>query len=249
MRLDGKVAVVTGGSRGIGRAIALSFGREGACVAISYLRSQEAAFDVVSALGADRALAMRADAAVPDQVRQFADGVVARFGHIDIWVNNAGADILTGAGQARSASDQLDLLLQVDVKGTVYGCQAAAAVMRRQGAGKIINMAWDHIFAGLGTHQGELYALTKGAVWAYSKSLARTLSPAIQVNVIAPGWIETAWGEGLDAVHRSRVANTTPLQRWGKPDDVAAAAVFLASSQADFITGQTLVVNGGVIMW
>lgn len=249
MRLAGKVAVVTGGSRGIGRAIALAFGGEGARVAISYLRDEGAALGVVAALGVDHALAVQADAAAPDRVRAFANRVVTRFGRIDVWVNNAGADILTGAGGARALHDQLELLLNVDVKGTVYGCEVAAEVMRQQGAGKIINIAWDHIFAGLGTRHGELYALAKGAVWAYSKSLACSLSPTVQVNVIAPGWIETAWGKELDLASYSRIASTTPLRRWGRPDDVAGAAVFLASADADFITGQTLVVNGGVIMW
>jgi len=101
----------------------------------------------------------------------------------------------------------------------------------------------------MGTHHGTLYSLAKGAVWAYSKSLARSLSPAIRVNVIAPGWIETEWGQTLAPDLRERVVKTTPLGRWGRPEDVAAAAVFLASPDADFITGQTIVVNGGAVMW
>jgi 3-oxoacyl-[acyl-carrier protein] reductase len=249
VRLADRVAVVTGGSRGIGRAVALAFGREGARVVLSYLRNQQAARAVVAAIGEDRALAVQANVARPEDVQRLGEAAVQRFGRIDIWVNNAGADVLTGAGRALSAAEQIDLLLQVDVKGTVHGCQVAAAVMQRQSAGKIINVAWDHIFAGLGTHHGALYALAKGAVWAYSKSLARSLSPAVRVNVIAPGWIETEWGQTLEPQQRRRIASATPLQRWGRPEDVAAAAVFLASADADFITGQTLVVNGGVVMW
>lgn len=249
MRLRDRVAVVTGGSRGIGRAVALALGREGARVALSYLKDEQAARQVADAIGADCALTVQADVAVLDDVRRLGDAAVARFSRIDVWVNNAGADVLTGAGGMMSFSEQVDLLMRVDVKGTVHGCQVAAAVMRRQRAGSIVNIAWDHIFAGLGTRHGELYALAKGAVWAYSKSLARSLSPTVRVNVIAPGWIQTAWGEGLEPHDRERIASATPLQRWGRPEDVATAAVFLASPDADFITGQTLVINGGVVMW
>ncbi|MDR7420573.1 MAG: SDR family oxidoreductase [Armatimonadota bacterium] len=250
MRLRERVAVITGGSRGIGREIVSAFAREGARVAFSYLRSDDAARHLVSslqALGAD-AFAVRADAASPDETRALAEEARTRFGRIDIWINNAGADILTAPNCNLPTLDQLDLLLRVDVRGTVSGCAIAAEVMDRQGRGKIINIAWDHIYHGLGTPQGELYALAKAAVWAYSRSLARRLAPAITVNVIAPGWIETTWGRGLDADTHERIARETPLGRWGQPADVAAAAVFLASPDADFITGQTLVVNGGTVM-
>jgi 3-oxoacyl-[acyl-carrier protein] reductase len=214
------------------------------------LRSDDDAAQIASSLEASGtdALALRADAAVPVEMRALAGAARDRFGRIDIWVNNAGADILTPPHRDLHPHEQLDLLLRVDVRGTVYGCEAAAEVMGQQGSGKIINIAWDHIYEGMGIPQGELYALAKAAVWAYSRSLARRLAPAIHVNVIAPGWIETAWGHGLDAQSRERVARQTPLGRWGRPEDVAAAAVFLSSSDADFITGQTLVVNGGVLM-
>lgn len=251
MKLLDRSAVVTGASKGIGREIALAFAREGARVVISYLHSTDAARSVVASIEAlgGKALAVLADASVPGQVDRLVDTALSRFGKIDIWVNNAGADILTGPAPRLSLQERLERLLNIDVKGTVFACRAAAEVMRRQGSGKIINIAWDHIFTGMGTPEGELYALAKGAVWAYSKSLARSLAPSVQVNIIAPGWIETAWGKSLDPEIHARIAAGTPLKRWGQPADVAAAAVFLASTDADFITGHTLVVNGGVVMY
>jgi 3-oxoacyl-[acyl-carrier protein] reductase len=114
--------------------------------------------------------------------------------------------------------------------------------------GVLINMSWDHVLAGMAGENPQVFAAIKGGVLAFSKSLARALAPAVRVNVLAPGWIETAFGASADAGFRDKVAQVTPLGRWGRPEDAAAAAVYLASPEAAFVTGQTLLVNGGVVM-
>jgi 3-oxoacyl-[acyl-carrier protein] reductase len=126
--------------------------------------------------------------------------------------------------------------------------QAAEILGGQEEGGVIINMSWDHVLTGMPGLNPQLFAAVKGAVLAFSKSLARSVAPRVRVNVIAPGWIETAFGAGLTEGVRSAIAESTPLKRWGTPDEVAGAAVFLASPAAAFLTGQTILVNGGVVM-
>jgi 3-oxoacyl-[acyl-carrier protein] reductase len=166
-----------------------------------------------------------------------------------VWVNNAGADVLTGEAAQWDWERKLDLLLAVDLKGTIACSYAVAAVMRGQpDGGVILNMSWDHVTAGMKGANPELFSAVKGGVLSYSKSLARALAPTVRVNVLAPGWIETAFGEGADEAFKREVAESTPMKRWGTPADVAAAAVWLASPAAAFITGQAINVNGGTVM-
>jgi 3-oxoacyl-[acyl-carrier protein] reductase len=121
--------------------------------------------------------------------------------------------------------------------------------MREQaGGGTILNMSWDHVASGMAGDNPEIFSAVKGGVLSYSKSLARALAPTVRVNVLSPGWIETAFGEHADEGFRREVAESTPMKRWGTPADVAAAAVYLASPAAAFITGQAVNVNGGTVM-
>ena len=167
---------------------------------------------------------------------------------MDVWINNAGADILTGEGGRLSRTQKLDLVLAVDVRGTVLASWAAANLLREQGrGGVIINMSWDHVILGMAGENPVLYSAAKGAVMSFSKSLARELAPEIRVNILAPGFIETAFGQDADSRFRGEVVELTPLRRWGTPDDVAGAALFLASDDAKFMTGQMIMVNGGVV--
>jgi 3-oxoacyl-[acyl-carrier protein] reductase len=249
-RLTGRVAVVTGASSGIGRAIALALAREGADVVVNYARSAEHAAAVVREIegGGRRALAVGADVSQRRDVEHLVAEALGAFGAIHIWVNNAGADILTGDAAGRSEDDKWDHVMAVDLKGTWICSRSAAAAMSAHGDGAIVNMSWDHVLTGMGNPTAAIYAAAKGGILAMSRSLAREFAPRVRVNVIAPGWIKTAWGATADeATHRS-VVQTTPLGRWGAPDDVAAAAVFLASTEASFITGETIVVGGGVVM-
>jgi 3-oxoacyl-[acyl-carrier protein] reductase len=178
-------------------------------------------------------------------------GIDARsaLGRLDAWINNAGADILTGPGARLSDVEKLDRLLAVDLRGTVLASWAAAALFGEQAhGGVIINMSWDHVLSGMAGRNPEMFSAVKGGVLAFSKSLARSVAPRVRVNVLAPGWIETEFAASLDDRTRRTIAETTPLARWGTPDDVARAAVFLASADAAFLTGQTMLVGGGVVM-
>ncbi|HMI69393.1 MAG TPA: SDR family oxidoreductase, partial [Solirubrobacteraceae bacterium] len=144
---------------------------------------------------------------------------------------------------------KLDLLLAVDLKGTIACCYAVGEVMRRQeGGGTIVNMSWDHVTTGMAGDDPQLFAAVKGGVLAFSKSLARRLAPEVRVNVLCPGWIETRFAEEADRDFHRSVAQDTPLGRWGSPQDVANAALYLASPEAAFLTGQAINVNGGVVM-
>jgi len=248
--LDGKVIVVTGGSSGIGRAIARRCAGAGADVLISYRRNRQGADETAGELAATgrRVEVLQADIAREEGIATLAREARARFGRVDAWINNAGADILTGEGGRLTPLEKLDLLLAVDVRGTVMASWAAAKLMREQGRdGVIINMSWDHANLGMAGENPVLYSVAKGAVMSFSKSFAREVAPDIRVNILAPGFIETAFGQDVSPRFRNEVVERTPLKRWGTPDDVAAAALFLASDEAKFMTGQTIMVNGGVV--
>jgi 3-oxoacyl-[acyl-carrier protein] reductase len=251
MSLAGRTMLVTGASSGIGRAIALRAADAGADLVITYRTNEDGAREVeqaITALGR-RVAVIRLDVSNDASLRSLGPAARNALGRIDAWVNNAGADILTGAAAALSDSQRLDLLLAVDLRGTIHASWRAAEVLGAQAeGGVIINMSWDHALAGMAGTNPQIFAAVKGGVLAFSKSLARSLAPRVRVNVIAPGWIETAFGEGLDDARHRAIAAATPLERWGTPDDVAGAAMFLASPAAAFITGQAILVGGGVVM-
>jgi 3-oxoacyl-[acyl-carrier protein] reductase len=246
-RLAGLHAVVTGASSGIGRAIAEAYAAEGAAVLLTHRASPERAREVADAIG-ERALVVQADLGTRAACERLVGEARERLGRIDVWVNNAGADVLTGEAAAWEWERKLDILLAVDLKGTIACSYAAGEVMRAQdGGGAIINMSWDHVTTGMAGDDPQLFSAVKGGVLAFSKSLARRLAPEVRVNVLCPGWIETAFAEQADRELRRSVAESTPLKRWGRPQDVANAALYLASPDASFITGQAINVNGGVL--
>jgi 3-oxoacyl-[acyl-carrier protein] reductase len=249
--LSGRGVLVTGASSGIGRGIALAMARAGADVAVTYRSNRDGADAVareIEALGR-KACVQPLDLADEPGIERIGPTVRAALGRLDIWINNAGADILTGAGGALSTVQKLDLLLAVDLRGTILASWAAARFFAGQdGGGVIINMSWDHVACGMAGTNPQMYAAVKGGIASFSRGLARSVAPQVRVNVLAPGWIETAFGEELDTERYNSVADSTPLRRWGTPDDVAGAAVFLASPAAAFITGQTIMVGGGVVM-
>jgi 3-oxoacyl-[acyl-carrier protein] reductase len=242
---------VTGASSGIGAAIAEAFAAAGATVLLTYRRSEAAAGAVAGRItaGGGRALVARADLGTRAGCEALVAEAREQLGGLDVWVNNAGADVLTGEEADWDWERKLDLLLAVDLKGTIACSYAAGAVMREQaGGGAIVNMSWDHVTSGMAGANPEIFSAVKGGVLAYSKSLARALAPAVRVNVVSPGWIETAFAEDADAGFRRTVAESTPMGRWGTPADVAAAALYLASPGAAFITGQAININGGLVM-
>jgi 3-oxoacyl-[acyl-carrier protein] reductase len=220
-------------------------------VLITYRRSEAAAQAVADGIAerGGRAPVARADLGTRAGCEALVAEARERLGGLDVWVNNAGADVLTGEEAEWDWERKLDLLLAVDLKGTIACSYAVADLMRGQpGGGTILNMSWDHVTTGMAGNNPELFSAVKGGVLSYSKSLARAVAPGVRVNVLCPGWIETAFGEGADAEFRRSVAGSTPLRRWGTPADVAAAAVWLASPAAAFVTGQAVNVNGGVVM-
>lgn len=250
MTLEGRNVVVTGGSSGIGRAIAGRCAGAGADVLITYRRNRRGAEETAADLSRTgrRVVVQQADITREQDITDLARRAREALGRVDVWINNAGADILTGAAGELPPREKLDLVLAVDVRGTVLASWEAAKLMREQGdGGVIINISWDHVTLGMAGENPVLYSVAKGAVMSFSKSFAREVAPDIRVNILAPGFIETAFGKDANPDFRDEVVAMTPLGRWGTPDDVAAAALFLASDDARFMTGQTITVNGGVV--
>ena len=243
--------LVTGASSGIGRAIAIAGARAGADVAITYRANDAGARDVereIVSLGR-RAAVFKLDLTNEDDIARLGPSVRDALGKIDAWVNNAGADIVTGAAASLSKLERLDIVMTVDLRGTVLASWHAAELMREQPeGGVIINMSWDHVLVGMAGTTQQIFSAVKGGVLSFSKSLARSVAPKVRVNILAPGWIETSFGASAEHAWYQQIAESTPLQRWGTPDDVAGAAVFLASPAASFLTGQTLLVGGGLVM-
>jgi len=249
--LAGKRLLVTGGSSGIGRAIAETAAAAGADVALTYRANEAGANEAAAAIRAAgrRAVVVRADLSSESDLDRVAEAAGAGLGGVDAWINNAGADILTGEGARLSRQAKLDRLIAVDLRGTMLASWRAAEIMAAQpDGGTIINMAWDGASNGLAGLNPQLFAAVKGGVESFSRALARSVGPKVRVNTLAPGWIETAYGREAPAAFRDKVTARIPLQRWGRPEDVAGAAIYLASDAARYITGQTLRINGGDVM-
>ena len=243
--------LVTGASSGIGRAIALAAARSGADVAITYRVNEKGAREVEAAIQSlgRRSASLRFDLGDAESLRALGPAARDALGRLDVWINNAGADILTGAGARLSPIEKIDTVLRVDLRGTMLASWQAAEMFGAQDeGGVIINMSWDHVTEGMPGLNPQIYGAAKGGVSAFSKCLARSVAPRVRVNILAPGWIETSFGAGANEGLRRAVADSTPLKRWGTPEDVAGAAVFLASPAAAFLTGQTIMVGGGVVM-
>lgn len=166
---------------------------------------------------------------------------------IDIWINNAGVDLLTGSAKEWSYSQKLESLFAVDLRACMLLSRTIGALMRTRGRGVILNIGWDQADRGMEGDSGELFAAIKGAIMCFTRSLACSLAPEVRVNCIAPGWIRTAWGEAASDVWQQRVLRETPLARWGEPEDIARLARFLVSEEASYLTGQVFCANGGAI--
>ncbi|MCX7843774.1 MAG: 3-oxoacyl-ACP reductase FabG [Candidatus Bipolaricaulota bacterium] len=247
MRLEGKVALVTGAGRGIGRAIALALAKEGCDVVLVDLdepAAQRVAREVET-LGR-RALPVKANVASLADVQRAVALTVEKFGRLDILVNNAGI-IKRGTLEDHSDADW-ELVISVNLRGTYYFSREAAKIMKRQGWGRIINIS--SVAGKIGDiTSAPSYGPSKAAVNALTKSLARELAPfGITVNAVAPHAIETEMTAEWSEERRRALIAQIPLGRMGKPEEVAAAVVFLASPEASFITGEILDVNGGYLM-
>ncbi|HYU16726.1 MAG TPA: SDR family NAD(P)-dependent oxidoreductase [Candidatus Acidoferrum sp.] len=252
MKLRGKTALVTGGGRGIGRAIALGLAEEGAEVAVVDILGDnaESVRREIEAFGA-KGLALEADLTRRAEVTRAVEDTVAQWGQIDVLVNNAGWDRLEPF--LESEEETWDRIIAINFKAVLYVCKAVLPRMVERGGGKVVNIASD---AGRVGSMGEaVYAGTKGAIIAFSKTLAREMARhRITVNVVCPGLTETPLLQGIrqQSPKTERVIEAVtraiPLGRVGQPEDVAGAVVYLASPAADYVTGQTLSVSGGLTM-
>lgn len=247
--LAGLRALVTGSTSGIGRAIALELARSGADVIVHGRRSKRAGEQVaehVRGLGRKSGLLL-ADLADPTAGAKLIDDAWALWGGLDIFIQNAGADVVTGEAADWSFEQKWEALVAVDVTATIRLCRAVGERMKAGRGGVIVTMGWDQAETGFSAESGLLFGPAKGAVMAFTRSLARWLAPSVRVNCLAPGWIKTAWGETASDRWQQRVTAETPLKRWGLPEDIAAAARWLASPAAAFVTGQIVRINGGTV--
>ncbi|HEX8473690.1 MAG TPA: 3-oxoacyl-ACP reductase family protein [Pyrinomonadaceae bacterium] len=247
--LRGRVAVVTGGSRGIGRAVVERLADAGVHVSVNYLRDEAAADETLRAARGrgGEALAVRADVRSVDEAERLMRETLERFGRIDILVCNAG--IWEGAPVDELSEEQWERVIDINLKGTWTVCRAAVPQMKRQGFGRIV------IVSSTAGQRGEAnvsnYAASKGGQIALTKSLAVELAAyGITVNAVAPGWVATEMTEDVmsDDVYRRKIEETIPLGRVAEADDIARPVVFLCSSWARHITGEILNVNGGSVL-
>ena len=249
-RLKDKTALITGASSGIGSAIALAYAEQGARVLIHYNSNESGAsqvYEQIMAAGGKAAL-IQADLSSDAGISTLMQHQLLDKYAVDVWVNNAGADILTGANAKSSDDQKLAQLIKVDLLGTIRCCWAIAPVMQERGSGVIINMSWDLAIIGFGGRNPEMFAAVKAGVLGFSKSLALGVAPQVRVNVLAPGWIKTSFADDeMDQEYYQARISEIPLGRFGMADDVARAAVYLASDEAAYITGQVLNINGGLI--
>ncbi|HWR07060.1 3-oxoacyl-[acyl-carrier-protein] reductase [Sporomusa sp.] len=247
MHLDGHVAIVTGASRGIGRAIAIALANVGAKVVINYAGNAEAAEEVRKAItdkGGD-AITIQADVANAEAVETLVKKTIEAYGKIDVLVNNAG--ITRDGLLMRMKDEDWDAVMNTNLKGVFYCTKAVSKFMMKQRSGKIINMT--SVVGVMGNAGQANYAAAKAGVIGFTKSMAKELaSRGITVNAIAPGFIATDMTHGLSEQVKVDLATKIPLNRLGTAEDVAAAAVFLATESANYITGQTLNVDGGMVM-
>ncbi|SDX96847.1 MULTISPECIES: 3-oxoacyl-[acyl-carrier-protein] reductase [Hymenobacter] len=244
--LDGKVALITGASKGIGRAIAAYFAQQGAQVAFTYLSSVEKGQQLEQELAASgtKVKGFRSDASVYAEAEKLVEDVVAEFGKLDILVNNAG--ITQDGLLMRMSEQQWDQVMAVNLKSVFNLTKAATKPMMRAKAGSIINMS---SVVGVKGNAGQAnYAASKAGIIGFTKSVALELgSRNIRCNAVAPGFIETEMTDALDAKQVDEWRKAIPLRRGGTPEDVAKATAFLASDDSAYITGQVLQVDGGML--
>jgi 2-amino-4-hydroxy-6-hydroxymethyldihydropteridine diphosphokinase len=250
--LAGLRALITGSTSGIGRAIARAFARRGAEVFVHGRPGPRIDETMHECWQISRQFGLGvhghpADLSKPEECDRLAEETWAIYDGLDVLVCNAGADTLTGGAGKWSFEEKLEALLAVDLKATMRLSRTIGARMKDRGSGVILTVGWDQAETGMEGDSGQLFAAVKGAVTCFTRSLALSLAPEVRVNCLAPGWIRTAWGETASAAWQERVRRETPLGVWGLPEDVAAAAVWLASPAAAFLTGQTIRVNGGAM--
>lgn len=255
-----RVAVITGSSSGIGRAIAIRLAADGMRVVLhgrapsEHLDRVEQEIMSANASGGNsiKVGKIYGDFSGGIDWQPFVENAWSQFGHVDCWINNAGGDVLTGDKSSRTFEEKLAYLWQTDVVSTLMLSRLVGQRMNEvqvaggpPGQGSIVNIGWDQAANGMEGDSGEMFATTKGAIMAMSKSLAQTLAPQVRVNCVAPGWVQTSWGEQTSEYWDRRATNESLMNRWGNPDDIANAVSFLCRPESSFVSGQVLPVNGG----
>jgi 3-oxoacyl-[acyl-carrier protein] reductase len=246
MLLEDKVAIVTGGTKGIGRAICLLLAEEGARVVANFSKDVDAAEDLMSQAKSKRLNVglFKADITQFDQVKEMVEETFAQYGKIDILVNNVG--LVRDNFLMLMSDEDWDSLIKTNLNSLFYCCKTVIRKMIPQRKGKIINIS--SISGILGTSGQTNYAATKGGVISFTRSLARELGPFnIHVNAVAPGLIESEVVSKMPKEKVETIIKSSSLGRIGKPEEVAQAVLFLASERSDYITGQTIVVDGGIV--
>ncbi len=253
MRLQGKVACITGAGQAIGQAIASRFALEGAIVLLNDTMHVSASSQLLDEMrvSGQQASVIGGDVTSETAVKRMLESIQQTHQHIDIWVNAATGALFGEQGQenagyqAHTEEQRFRRLLDIDVKGTFICCNVVAPIMQAQGSGCIINLSWDAALTeGATGIDAIMFAAAKGAVHSLSMSLARQYAPNVRVNVIAPGSMSSA-----TSLYQRIPEQNSPLERLCTPHDIAEVALFLASSESTYITGQTIVVNGGSIMY
>jgi 3-oxoacyl-[acyl-carrier protein] reductase len=240
--LEGKVALVTGGSRGIGAAISRELSRAGARVAVNYRSGKDAAEEIASEIGG---IALAANVGNPAEAKELIERVESELGDIDVLVNNAG--ITRDTLIARMSDEEWEEVIETNLRGTFNTCRAVARKMLKRRSGAIVNMT---SVVGIHGNPGQAnYAASKAGIIGLTKALARELgSRGVRANAVAPGYIATELTDVLSEEIRGAILGNTPMGRLGSPEDVAAAVRFLCSDEAAFITGDVLLVDGGLGM-
>jgi len=247
VNLNNKVALITGGSRGIGKEIALELARNGVNIGLTYVRGEDKAKEVVKEIEnmGVKALAIKANVSIEEEVAQMTKAMEESFGTIDILVNNAG--ITKDNLLIRMKEEDWDDVMNVNLKGTFLCTKAISRIMMKKRYGKIINMA--SVVGIMGNAGQGNYSASKAGVIGFTKSMARELaSRGIRVNGIAPGFIQTDMTDVLKEDVKEEMLKAIPLSTFGKPKDIADLVVFLASEKSDYITGQIINVDGGMVM-
>ena len=246
MELTGKVALVTGGAQGIGKVVALLFAQNGADLVISDInleKAEETAKEIES-IGR-KAMAIKVDVANFDDVNRMTQAVIERFGHIDILINNAG--ITRDKLILRMTEEDWDAVLNINLKGTFNCTKVVVRHMAKQRSGKIVNIA--SVVGEMGNAGQANYAASKAGVIGFTKTIAREFAQrGINVNAIAPGYIQTPMTDALPEKVKEELKRLIPMERLGQPEDVAQAVLFFVSEASSYITGQVLNVNGGIYM-